>query len=365
MTRKKYDKIFLAAFLFLVLGGFLIFSSSAMGLLARDGASFYKILIKQFLVGFIIGGGSLLVAYKIDYRIWKKYAVFIFIFSFFLSLLVFVPQLGFKHGGARRWIDLGFTSFQPSEFLKLGFLIYLSSWVSNHKKDIHFLRSGLLPFILMIGAVGLLLIAEPDMGTLLVIAVSSLAVFYVGGARIRHILIFFGVGLVSFVGLAFSKPYIMNRLMVFFHLSSDIQGIGYQLKQSLIAVGSGGLYGRGFGMSIQKFKYLPEPIGDSIFSVAAEEFGFIGSVILISGFLFFLYRGLLIASRAPDVFGRLLATGIIVLIVGQSLLNIGAMIGVFPLTGMPLIFVSQGSSAFILAMIEVGILLNISKHSSH
>jgi len=131
MTRKKYDKIFLAAFLFLVLGGFLIFSSSSMGLLARDGASFYKIIIKQFLVGFLVGGGALFLAYKTDYRNWKKFAVFIFVFSFFLSLLVFVPQLSFKHGGARRWIELGFTSFQPSEILILGFIIYLSSWVSN------------------------------------------------------------------------------------------------------------------------------------------------------------------------------------------------------------------------------------------
>ncbi|PIR58118.1 MAG: stage V sporulation protein E [Parcubacteria group bacterium CG10_big_fil_rev_8_21_14_0_10_38_31] len=365
MTRKKYDKIFLASFLFLVLGGFLIFSSSAMGLISRDGASFYKILIKQFIVGFIVGGGSLLLAYKIDYRNWKRFAVFIFVFSFFLSLLVFVPQLGFKHGGAKRWIDLGFTSFQPSEFLKLGFIIYLSSWLSNHKKEITSIKSGLLPFLLMVVAVGLLLISEPDIGTLLVIIISSVAIFYIGGAGIKQVILFFSVGLASFAGLVFAKPYLMNRMLVYLGISSDIQGIGYQLKQSLIAIGSGGLYGRGFGMSIQKFKYLPEPIGDSIFSVTAEEFGFLGSVILIGGFLFFLYRGLLIASRAPDVFGKLLAVGIIILIVGQSFVNIGAMIGILPLTGLPLIFISQGSSAFIFAMIEVGILLNISKHSSH
>jgi len=216
----------------------------------------------------------------------------------------------------------------------------------------------------MVGAVGLLLAAEPDIGTLLVIVISSVAIFYVGGAGIKQILIFFSVGLASFVVLVFTKPYLMNRMLVFFNMSSDIQGIGYQLKQSLIAVGSGGLYGRGFGMSVQKFKYLPEPIGDSIFSVAAEEFGFLGSVVLIGAFLFFLYRGFLIASRAPDVFGRLLAIGMVMLIVGQSFVNIGSMIGILPLTGMPLIFVSQGSSAFIFAMIEVGILLNISKYSS-
>lgn len=364
MTRKKYDKVFLAAFLFLVLGGFLIFSSSAMGLLARDGASFYKILIKQFIVGFLAGGGALFLAYKIDYRNWKRFAIFIFIFSFLLSLLVFVPQLGFKHGGARRWIDLGFTSFQPSEFLKLGFIIYLSSWFSNHRKEVNSLKSGLIPFLLMIGSVGFLLAAEPDIGTLLVIVMSSVSIFYISGAGIKQILIFILVGLASFVALVFTKPYLMNRMMVFLNLSNDIQGIGYQLKQSLIAVGSGGLYGRGFGMSIQKFKYLPEPIGDSIFSVTAEEFGFLGSVVLIGAFLFFLYRGFLIASRAPDMFGRLLSVGIVVLIVGQSFVNIGAMIGILPLTGLPLIFVSQGSSAFIFAMIEVGILLNISKYSS-
>ncbi len=364
MTRKKYDKFFFASFLFLVLGGFLIFSSSAMGLLARGRVSFYSILIKQFIVGFLMGGGALLVAYKINYKNWKKFAVPIFIFSFLLALLVFVPQLGFKYGGAKRWIDLGFTSFQPSEFLKLGFIIYLASWMSNHKKEIRSLKAGLAPFLLMIGAVGVLLVAEPDIGTLLVIIISSISVFYVAGASIKQIFIFLVAGVVSLGTLIFIKPYLMNRILVFLHPSNNILGIGYQLKQSLIAVGSGGLYGRGFGMSVQKFKYLPEPIGDSIFSVTAEEFGFIGSVILISAFLFFFYRGFLIASRTPDMFGRLLAVGIIMLIVGQSLVNIAAMIGIFPLTGMPLIFISQGSSAFIFAMIEVGILLNISKNNS-
>lgn len=351
------------AFLILVFGGFLIFASSAMGLLARDGASFYKILFKQFIIGFLIGGGALAAAYKIDYRNWKKFAIFIFAFSFLISLLVFIPQLNFEHGGAKRWIDLGFVSFQPSEFLKLGFIIYLSAWLSSHKETVQSFKFGLIPFILIISSVALLLMAEPDIGTLLVISISSAVIFWITGANYKQLATLAIIGVIAFFALVMIKPHLMNRLLVFFDTSYDSQRIGYQLKQSLIAVGSGGLYGRGFGMSLQKFKYLPEPIGDSIFSVAAEEFGFIGSVALIGLFLFFLYRGFLIAARAPDMFGRLLAAGVVMLIVGQSFINIAAMIGLMPLTGKPLIFVSQGSSAFVFAMIEVGILLNISKYA--
>jgi cell division protein FtsW len=158
------------------------------------------------------------------------------------------------------------------------------------------------------------------------------------------------------------EPYRMNRITIFLNPSVDQTGIGYQLKQSLIAIGSGGIFGRGFGMSIQKFNYLPEPIGDSIFAVFAEEFGFVGVAALLGLFIFFLYRGFSIALRAPDDFGRLLGTGIVVLIIVESLVNIGAMVGILPLTGIPLIFVSKGGSALAVALTEIGVLLNISKH---
>jgi cell division protein FtsW len=187
--------------------------------------------------------------------------------------------------------------------------------------------------------------------------------FFLGGGRLAQlaILMLLGIGLLFF--LVKTEPYRMNRITTLFHPSQDPQGISYQLRQSLIALGSGGVLGRGFGMSVQKFNYLPEPIGDSIFAVFGEEFGFIGSVFLIGLFLFFLYRGFSIALRAPDEFGRMLGAGIVILIIVESFINIGAMIGVLPLTGIPLLFVSRGGSAMAITLAEIGVLLNISKYS--
>jgi cell division protein FtsW len=359
--QRTYDKFFLWTVVSLVVFGFFIFTSAAMGLLAKDGASFSGVLFRQVFFGIIAGGLLLFGASKIDYRLWKKIAIPVFLLSFFLVLLVFVPGAGMEHGGAKRWVSVGSFSFQPSEFLKLGFIIYLSAWLSTRAKEIKSFTFGLVPFLIMIGFVGLVLALEPDIGTLIVIIMAGFFLFFIRGAKYREIGILFLVILAAAILLVLWKPYIFSRVAVFFDPSLDPQGAGWQIKQSLIAIGSGGIFGRGFGMSVQKFKYLPEPVGDSIFSVAAEEFGFIGSFILIVLFLVFFWRGLSISSRAPDSFGRLLAIGIVIIIVGQSFINIASMAGILPLTGLPLIFVSQGASAYLVTMFEVGILLNISK----
>ncbi len=361
--RKNYDKIFLGIVGILILMGIFILASASLGLLNRKGAGFLNVVSKQIVLGVGVGVILFLITSQISYKNWKKYATPIFIFSFFVTILVFQSYLGFRHGGARRWLSLGPISFQPSEFLKFGFIVYLASWISSHKKQITSFTYGFIPFLIITGFVALLLIMEPDLGTMGVVAITSLAMFFIGGGKLGHVAIAVFLGFALLGALIFIKPHAMSRMQVFLNPSSDTQGIGYQLNQSMIAVGSGGSFGRGFGMSIQKFNYLPEPIGDSIFAVFAEEFGFAGGLFLLAFFIIFTGRGLLISSRAPDSFAGLLASGIVILIISQSFINIASMVGLLPLTGLPLIFISQGGSAMAITLAEIGILLNISKYA--
>ncbi len=361
--RKRADKVFFWTVCFLLLIGFFILASASTGLLVKsEGANFQDIIFKQIIFG-LAGLGLFFLAIKIDYHVWAKLALPIFIFSFFLTLLVIIPGFGLSHGGAKRWIIFGPISFQPSELLKFGFVLYLAAWIASRKLYIKKFKTGFLPFFIMISAVGALMILEPDIGTLGIIVASGITLFFIGGGKITHLLIMAGIIGVIFSILVYFEPYRLERIMVFINPSYDQQGAGYQLKQSLIAIGSGGLFGRGFGTSIQKFNYLPESVGDSIFAVFGEEFGFAGSLFLLGLFMFFLYKGFSIARGASDDFGGLLGIGIVILIVVQSLVNIAAMVGILPLTGLPLIFVSKGGSALIMALFEAGVLLNISKHA--
>jgi len=360
--RNTPDKIFLGTVIFLVFTGIFILASASMGLLAKNGPDFFGTLFRQILFGIIFGFAILFVTSRINYKKWRKYALPFFIFTFLLTLLVFVPRIGLEYGGAKRWLDLGPFSFQPSEILKFGFIVYLSAWIVSRKSEIKSFKFGFIPFLLIIAFVSLVLILQKDIGTLGIFAITSLALFFLGGGRFSQValLIVFGVGLLGI--LVYLEPYRMNRVITFLNPSFDPTGIGYHLKQALIAIGSGGIFGRGFGMSVQKFNYLPEPIGDSIFAVFGEEFGFAGSLALIGLFLFFLYRGFSIALRASDDFGRLLGAGIAILIAVESLINIGAMVGILPLTGIPLVFVSKGGSALFVTLAEIGVLLNISRY---
>jgi cell division protein FtsW len=300
---------------------------------------------------------------RIHYRTYKKYALHLFILSIIVTLLVFIPGLGFTAGGATRWIDLGFTTFQPAELLKLGFVIYLAALLSNKRTKLHSFRHGVLPLAALSAVVGIILLLQPDTGTFLVILATGLAMFIAAGSRWRDIASLGGMAIAGLSVLALFRPYVMDRILTFLNPATDPLGSSYQIQQSLIAVGSGHFFGRGFGQSVQKFDYLPEPIGDSIFAVFAEEFGFIGSLVLLALFLFFALRGLKIASHAPDQFGGLLVAGIVILIVSQSFINIGSLIGIFPLTGLPLLFVSHGGTALFFALVGVGIVLNVSRYT--
>jgi len=356
----KVDKIFLGLVALLSILGFFIFSSASLGVLAANQGKFSSVAFNQLFLGLFGGSLACLVFSRIDYQLYRKYAFLIFLSSIVLTLLVFAPGIGFEHGGARRWIDIKILSFQPSEFLKLGFIIYFAAWISKYREKISDPKRGLVPLLFILGAVGAVLLAQPDTDTYLVIVSAGLAMYIAGGGKWKHMLAIGAVMVVCVAVLAMTRPYIKQRIDTFINPAQDVQNSGYQINQSLIAVGSGQFGGRGFGKSIQKFSYLPEPIGDSIFAVAAEEFGFIGGTALIATFLLLALRGLRIAQESKDSFGGLLAVGIVIMITAQMFVNIGGMIGILPLTGIPLPFVSHGGTALFITLVEMGIVLNIS-----
>ncbi len=361
MNKIKVDIPFLIATAILVASGFLIFYSASLGLLSTSAVKYANVRFNQIVFGLICGIIACYITSRIDYRLYKKYAFIMYILSAIVTLLVFVPVIGVAHGGAHRWITLHFVSFQPSEFLKIGFIMYFAAWIAGVKDKAQTFKFGFLPFMILTAVTSIILLAQPDTDTLLITIFAGLAIFIAGGGRWRYVFLLGIVGIVGLGIIALTRPYVMNRIMTFVHPADNAQGSGYQIQQSLIAIGSGGFSGRGFGQSIQKFNYLPEPIGDSIFAVAGEEFGFLGAVGIIFLFVFFAFRGLKIANKVPDAFGRLMVVGIVILIVSQAFVNIGAMVGVLPLSGITLPFISHGGTALFMTLAEVGIILNISK----
>tara|TARA_B100000508_G_scaffold141090_1_gene146274 strand:+ start:16261 stop:17382 length:1122 start_codon:yes stop_codon:yes gene_type:complete len=359
---KSVDTVLLIFVILLVGGGFLIFSSASLGLMARDGASFGSVAFSQFVFGVLGGGTAMLFISNIYYRHWRKYAFYLFFLTLIATLAVFIPGLGMTHAGATRWLDLGVTTVQPSEFLKIGFVIYLATWLSGFHDKVRHWKYGLVPFTAITGLVGGVMLLQPDTGTFLIMAVAGMAMFIVSGASWRDITLVILGGLLMLVVLAMLRPYVMDRLTTFLNPEADPLGSGYQIQQSLIAVGSGGIAGRGFGQSIQKFEYLPEPIGDSVFAVYAEEFGFIGAGMLLIALVFLTLRGYRIATHASDIFGTLLVVGFMTLIVGQAFFNIGAMLAVAPLSGLPLPFISHGGTSLLATLASLGIVLNVSKY---
>ncbi|MBI5126677.1 MAG: cell division protein FtsW [Candidatus Taylorbacteria bacterium] len=355
------DTPLLASILGLVIAGFLVFVSASLGLLARDTAQFGSVAMNQ-TISLILGLTLFWIMSRVNYRYVRKYAFYILVGALLSNLLLFIPALSLHHGGATRWLDFGFVTFQPSELLKIGFIIYVAAWLSMIKEKVTTLGSGIIPFCILLGILSVLLLIQSDTNTLAVVAFTGICMLYAAGAKLRHIAIIIFIGIAGIAMVAMLRPYAQQRIMTFLNPANDPQGAGYQIQQSLIAIGSGGMWGRGFGQSVQKFEYLPEPIGDSIFAVQAEEFGFIGSTVLVLLFVFFAVRSLKIASNTEDSFGGLFVIGLVILIITGSFINIGAMLGLVPLTGKPLLFVSHGGSALMIILASVGIIANISKH---
>jgi len=361
---KKPDYVFLGLVGVITIFGLIMLSSASSAVAYEKFQDNYWYLKHQILFGFLPGLIAFFIMARIDYRKWKKYALPFLALSIILLLLVFIPGLGVSYGRARNWINFFGMSLQPSEIVKLTFLIYLAAWLSTKKgeREMKEASSSFIPFIVTFGLIVFLMAVQPDVGTLSVIAAISLTVYFFAGASLVHLSWITGAGVLLFFVLIKLAPYRTARLMTFLHPELDPQGLGYHINQALLAIGSGGFWGLGLGLSRQKFQYLPEVAGDSIFAIIAEELGFLFAVILICTFVFLAIRGFKIATTAPDSFGRLLAVGITSWFIFQSFINIGAMLGVLPLTGVPLPFISYGGTALTVCLAATGIMANISKY---
>ncbi|MCF7860075.1 putative lipid II flippase FtsW [Patescibacteria group bacterium] len=359
------DRLFLLAVGALSIIGLVMLSSASAVVSYSKFANTYHYFVHQ-LIAVAIGAGFFYIFSKQDYRVWRRYALWALIASILLLVLVFIPGLRAEHGSARSWIIIFGQSFQPSELVKLSFLIYLATWLEAKKDKLKEASSGIIPLLGSLVIISGLMLAQPDFGTLSIIWFASLAAFFVAGGKLSHIIMVI-LAVILAAGLTFytNSSYQSDRFRCYQSPSYDSQNECYQISQSLIAVGSGGWMGRGLGQSRQKFMYLPEVWGDSIFPIVAEEIGFIFSsfFILLYGLLF--YRGIKIARAAPDIYGSALAVGIIAWLAIQTFLNIGGMINVIPMTGVPLPFVSAGGSSIIATLMAMGILVNISKHGQH
>jgi cell division protein FtsW len=359
----KADSLLIISAVALTLFGLLMLAS-ASSVISQDRFGHpYLYLIRQALLG--VGGGAIgfLIGHRIAYRRWQTMAALLLLVSLVLMGLVFLPQTGFGYGGAKRWIRIGSFSLQPAELLKLSLIFYLAAWLAKRKKEIRSAMEGPAPFLTVLGVIGVLLALQPDIGTLGVIILTGGAMYFVAGGRLLHMAVIIMLVLAAVAVLIWLAPYRLNRVITFLNPEADPQGIGYQLRQSLIAIGSGGTTGLGIGFSRQKYYYLPEAFGDSIFAIMAEEIGFAGIALFLSMLALLLGRGLMIAKRAPDEFGRLTAVGITSWIGFQSLINMGAVSGLVPFTGVPLPFISYGGTSLALLLTAVGILTNISKSS--
>jgi cell division protein FtsW len=359
------DKIFFGIVIALVVIGVIMFTSASLGILARNETKFYGVLSGQFLLGLAGGFVALFFALKIPYTFWKQYSLPLFILSILVTLCVFIPGVGMSHGGARRWVSILGVSFQPVEFLKIGFIMYFAAWLSWAKNRVSDLKYSVLPLFILLGIIAAVLLRQPDTKSIVLMMVSSVCMLFVSGMPWKYIIGIVCIAIVGFTILVFLKPYLMQRVNTFFNPSQNASGSSYQLQQGFIAVGSGGVLGRGLGQSIQKFNYLPEPQGDSIFAVIGEELGFVGTVLLICLYVAFALRGYRIAYYAPDSFAKLLVIGFITIITAQSFMNIASIIGVFPLTGVPLVFISHGGTALLLSIGMMGIVLHISRYSKN
>ncbi len=356
--------------LLLSLGIIMVLSASAPSALASENDS-YAFVRKQ--AGFAVLGIALMfIISKIDYRFYKKYYWMIYFVSWAILLLVIVPGIGRSVKGATRWINLGFGQFQPSEITKIGLIIFYAGYLSDHKDDLKsFFKGFIKPLLFLVPPVGILFVVQNHLSVSLVIVSITSVMMLMAGCRVLHFAASGGVrnkseyfGLLGILQMTGKGGFRLDRIATFFDPWADAQGTGYQVVQSLYAIGSGGLFGVGLGESKQKFLYIPEPHNDFIFSILSEELGFIGCLVVIILFAIFIWRGILIAMKAPDMFGSLIAVGVTALVAVQAIINIAVVTASIPTTGMPLPFFSYGGTALLILLCSCGILLNISRAGS-
>lgn len=342
---------------FLIFGVLMVYDASS-GQAAQVFNNKYYFLreqLKWIVIGLVAGTG----AFLFDYRKLKSIAFPLLAGTIVLLVAVFLPGIGVRAYGASRWINLGFTVLQPSELAKLAVIIYLSTWLTVREKG------RLMAFLMLMGLVVGLIIAQPDMGTAIVLFVTALIIYYLSENQIWGLMFLLPVMVLGAIGLAMRSPYRVKRLLTFLDPNTDPLGASYHIRQALIALGSGGFFGLGLGNSRQKYFYLPEATTDSIYAIIGEELGFVGTVALIAAFAVFFYQSVKLTMQVQDPFGRLLGMGIIAWLVTQTLVNLASIVALMPLTGVPLPFISYGGSALVVELIGMGILANIWHHNSN
>lgn len=362
--------LFITVLILLSLGVIMVLSASAPSALSETGKS-YTYFVRQFIFA-VIGIGIMLFISKIDYRFYKKYYWLVYAVSVLVLLLVLIPGLGREVNGATRWIGIpGLGQFQPSEITKIGLIIFYAGYLSDHKSELKdFWRGFVKPLAFLLPPIAILYLVQNHLSVCLVIAAITAVMMLMAGCRLLH---FIAAGLVGVAGIVImlikgqtseSSSFRWDRIVTFFDPWSDATGTGYQMVQSLYAIGSGGLFGVGLGNSTQKYLYIPEPQNDFIFAIVAEELGFVGCVAIIALFGIFVWRGIVIAMKAPDMFGSLLAVGVTTLVAVQTIINIAVVTASIPTTGMALPFFSYGGTALVILLASVGILLNVSRAGS-
>ena len=363
-TKQPFDYVFLSLLgSLLAIGLIILWSASTVESQQNFGNTSYY-FTHQLLYGVGIGLVGLYIFSRIDYHVWKKLIPFALVGSLIALILIKVPGLGFTANGATRWLDIGPLFFQPAELAKLALIMYLAGWMSERGHHKGFFQS-VFPPVIIIALYSLLILWQPDLGTMISLCLTAAIMLFAGGIKLRYFAWLTLSSVIILVGLIKLEPYRVQRITAFLNKSIDPLGIGYQINQSLLAIGSGGWFGYGYGLSRQKYSYLPEAINDSIFAVMAEELGFIRVLLILLLFLWFILRGIRLSYKAPDLFGKMLAVGVIGAIGSAIVINISAITGLLPLTGIPLPFFSYGSSALIVTLAGCGILLNISRQSKH
>ncbi len=359
--KREVDKVYLGLTAVLLGLGFVIQYSASSSLASaqyNDPGHFMRAHLIRIFMGSLLGSFCFLIHYKY----WKNLAVWLLLLTNLTLIFTLVYNNISGQYSAARWLDLGPMRIQPSEFAKLALIMYLASFLDRHQADLDNFKKGFIPPASLILITIFLIVIEPDFSTGAVIVGIAVTIMIVGGSRLRHLSIFFAI----FVGLSlitiFRSPYKLKRIMTLFNPEKDLQGAGYQIHQSLISLGNGGFWGRGLADSVEKNFFLPDPHTDFVFAIAGEEFGFLGVLILLSLFLLLLIRGVRISLRAPDLFGILLGIGISISMFSYVLINVGVVCGVFPVTGLPLPYLSYGGSTMLYNLIGAGILLNISRH---
>lgn len=356
---KKSLLIFLSAFLLSTFGLLMIYSSSHIWSEYKFNDPYYY--VRHQLIFFFIGLILIYFIRKIDYKLYYKYSNIILLGSFILLVLVLIPGLGQVRNGSRSWFGIGSLGIQPSELSKISLIIFTAKYLSKSEKTIKFFKNGTLPILLIIFLFFGLIMLEPDFGTGMVIVMSLMFMLFISNIKLSFFGIMSTLGLGGIVALIIIAPYRLARILSFLNPWSDPLGSGFQIIQSLYAIGPSGLFGKGLGNSVQKHFYLPEPQTDFIFAIISEEFGFLGIMILSILFLTLFYNTIKISLNQKDLFAKYLSFGLIIEIIFQTILNISVVIGLVPVTGVTLPFISYGGSSLLISMISIGIILNISR----